>query len=268
MRRQLRQKRNLKKQKSRRSFRLLAIIIISTIFLIVVSLALFIWKVMTLTRFIYVEKTDNGGAVVTVVDSKYNQIDQVTIDEDIELNVSHGLGEYKLQSIWKLGEKEGYQGDLVAKTIVKNYGLPVYLWKNDNNSNLSLLQKVFLKLYKLKLLRLNLSEYKAESTKLPLYVSTGFSDNRITEKLTTVEIEDVSGNYKTTADISRVLNIMGAKITNYSRSESKDIDCLVNGKNIYATEEIAKVLDCLYDDKLETESGVKIKIGKYFNQRF
>lgn len=268
MRRQLRQKRKLNKRKFKSKFRILVVSIGVLILLICLLGTLYIWKVMTLPRFIYVEKTDNGGGSVVVADSKSGKINRVVINKDVVLNVSHSLGEYKLASIWVLGDKEGYRGDLVAKTLVKNYGLPVYLWKNENNSNLSLLQKSFLKLIKLRIIRLDQSDYKAESKELPLYVSTDFSDSRITEKLTTVEIEDVSGNYKTVADISNVLNIMGAKITNYSRSESEGIDCLINGKNIYATKEIANVLDCLYDTKLETESDVKIKIGKYFSQRF
>lgn len=268
MRRQIRQKRRLNSLKQKGKLRILVMSIFILMLIIILSGTFFIWKVMTLPRFIYVEKTENGGGSVVVADSKSGKINRILINKDVVLNVSHNLGEYKFASIWILGDKEGYGGDLVAKTLVKNYGLPVYLWKNENNSNLSLLQNSFLKLIKLRIIRLDQSEYKAETKELPLYVSTDFSDSRITEKLTTVEIEDVSGNYKTVADISNVLNIMGAKITNYSRSESQEIDCVINGKNSVATKEIANVLDCLYDTKLDTESAVKIKIGKYFSQRF
>ena len=82
-------------------------------------------------KFTYVEKTSDSGALITIVDSKSDKVVSYKINPDITIASARGLGEYRLESLWILGDKEGYGGRLVSESIASNYLIPVYLWKRN-----------------------------------------------------------------------------------------------------------------------------------------
>jgi hypothetical protein len=75
----------------------------------------------------------SGGDVnVVVLDPSVNEITTVVIPGDTEVEVAASYGTLRLKNVWQLGGNEKLYGDLLAKTITKNFLLPVYLWSDSS----------------------------------------------------------------------------------------------------------------------------------------
>ncbi len=71
------------------------------LFLILLGfLAFFIFRVLTLDKFIYVNKADDGSAEIISDSFRYK------IPADTELYSARGYGKYKISSLWQLSEKD------------------------------------------------------------------------------------------------------------------------------------------------------------------
>ncbi|WKZ25702.1 MAG: hypothetical protein QY322_00085 [bacterium] len=227
---------------------------------------IFIWiyfaiSIPRLQKFIFLNKTVDGGGEVVIVGSE--TVSKYLIDSQKLLVSSRGLGEYKLDSLWVLGEKEGYSGMLAVESVAKNYSIPIYLWKDGNKSNLSLSQAVKLKLVKFNNIKL-LGSF--ESFDLPKAILVEFVDDSIQERGVLVEVDDYTGSQRTIESVSAILGVMGTKISGYSKGNDDSFDCVVLGRDKLVVNKIASVFGCEQD--IENRDNVKIRLGGKFSERF
>lgn len=258
-------RRNIKNIKNKKSKKV-------TLFLIVFFvltfgfLAFIFFKVATLGKFIYVNNLNDASEIV-VVDPKKTKIIRILIPGDTQLKASRGLGVYKIESLWKLSKKEGFDAGLVAESIRKTFLLPVYLWKNGTKTNLRLSQKI-----KVFFLDNKLSNYDVSKIdlieKIPESISINFVETTLAEKIYKIEMEDLTGNIKSAEDVSKILGIMGATITSYSKGFDENLDCEVIGKDIELIAIVADTFGCkaMIDQSLSTD--LKIRLGERFAGRF
>src|SRR5687768_3881270 len=75
---------------------------------------------------------DEGGDVaVTVFDPVKESITKVVIPGVTQVNASKNLGNWKVKSIWELGENEGLKGPILTHSIVRSFKIPVYYWADS-----------------------------------------------------------------------------------------------------------------------------------------
>lgn len=241
------------------------VILISIIILILVFFLLFITiKINNLEKFSVVKKASDGGANVLIIDTKKENVINYKIDPDFVINSSYGYGEYKLSSLWILGDKEGLNGDLVAKSIASNFLIPVYLWKDDSKSNLSIYQKI-----KLKLVSKNIQSdaLKFKSFDLPNSILINFLDNNIQESGVRVYVNDMTGDPEVISKVSSITGTLGTKISGYSKGYDENLDCKLYGKEVEILEVFSNVFDCRFLNQTDSDE-IKIELGAKFAERF
>lgn len=250
------------RQKKQRNGKKIFLLILSLLFL----LALFLWiyfaiSIPRLEKFIFLNKTVDGGGEVIIVDS--DTVSKYFIDSQKLLVSSRGLGEYKLNSLWILGEKEGYSGKLAVESVAKNYSIPIYLWKDGNKSNLSLSQIVKIKLVKFADTK-PLQSF--DSFNLPSSFLVEFVDDDIQEQGVLVEVDDYTGSQKTLEGVSAILGVLGTKIAGYSKGSDDDLDCVVVGEDKKILNKVSLVFGC--KQIVESRDNIKIRLGGKFAERF
>lgn len=254
---------NLKKERSLKPKRIGNIVGL-TIFLVLSVLVFVFWKTVNLDKFTYVNKTKDGSAQVIVFDSKKDTVFRYLIPSDTELESARGYGYYKMSSLWTLSERDG-NGDFIAETISKNYSIPVYLWKNGRGGNLNLFQNI-----KSVLIEKNKSaeDIKISTLKLPNSVLIQFLNDDFTSKIPTIDIEDLTGNISSVDKVSKIIEIMGGKITSNSQGYDEELDCEVGGKDTKMVKEISNIFDCEIKNSMSVQTDLKIRLGAKFSERF
>lgn len=274
-----------KKNKETKIKRIKIFLYISLI-LLVSFFVYIIFKISSLEKFIFVNNV-NGSAEINVVDSTKLEIIKIIIPENTQITSSRGLGIYKISSLWKLGEKEGYKGKLMAESVRRNFLIPLYLWKDENKTNLNPWQNIkifFLErgFLNYQITKINLSEIKVLkkknfsdgtngfviSSKLPESILINFVENTVAESIFNIEIEDLTKNINSIEDISKILGVMGGKITSYSKGLGENIDCEVIAKDKELAKIISENFDCSYSINTKLSVDLKIRLGKTFVQRF
>lgn len=232
-------------------------------FSIFIFLAFVSFRVLTLDKFIYVNRIEGGDAEIVVIDSKSSVNTKFKIDKDIQFQSARGYGEYKLSSLWQLGDREGLGGKLVAESVVKNMYLPVYLWKNEKDSNLSFFQKI-----KAYFVGSNSSNYEANLSleNIPSSVYINFVDPDLNVENLKIEVQDLTGEYGTIDQISKIIEVSGSKITTNTKGYEENLDCEISGNLKNTVDLFSKVLGCkeLHSDK----AGIVIRLGAKFAERF
>lgn len=233
--------------------------------LLLLFLSILFWRVYSLEKFIYISKTDNGGGEIVSIDPTLNKVNRYLIPPETVLVSSRGYGEYKISSLWILGEKENLNGQLVSETVTKNYFLPVYFWKNEKSSNMS-----FAQLIKILFLSRNNHDNAVvfKSFDLPKSILVDFINDDIQEEKILIDIDDMTNNNSVIESVSLILGNMGTKVSTLTKGYDEDFDCEVSGKNVKIITVIAKVFGCEPKVIKGLSVDIKIKLGNKFAERF
>lgn len=243
---------NSKTQKIRVLFSLL-------LFILFGFLAFLFFRVLTLDKFIYVNRTEVGDAEIIGDGFKYK------ISADSKLDSARGYGNYKLESLWKLSEKDDKKGAVVAESVAKNYHVPVFLWKDGNTSNLNLFQRIKAFFIEKKN---NVEKANFESFDLSNSISINFVQNEIVEELPKIEVEDLTGTQNIIESVSRIVEISGSKISSNSKGYDSELDCEVLSNNLKTAEIYSNLFDCKKITDKTLGDVVKIRLGGKFATRF
>lgn len=220
-------------------------------------LAFLIFKILTLEKFIYVNKSEDGSAEIITDSFIYK------IPADTELESARGYGKYKLSSLWTLSQKDNI-GKLIPETIAKNFSLPVFLWKDGNRSNLNVYQKI-----KIIFSKVNRSdEIKINSTKLSNSILIQFINPELAEITPKIDVEDLTNNLGTLEKVSKIIEVLGGKITTNSKGYDANLDCEISGKEMELINIFSSVFDCEKREDKTLPSDLKIRLGVKFAERF
>lgn len=281
-----REKRNKKLIRKKTKQKRIAGIFYISLFLLIFLISFVSIKVGNSGKFIFVDNLHDDTEIV-VVDPQKLKIVKILIPGDTQIKVSKGFGTYKLKSLWELGEKEGFRGILVADSIKKSFLLPIYLWKDGIKTNLNLWQRirVFLieknisnyDLTNINLIDINVLKQKELTdgtngyiinSKVPESVSIHFADTYLSENISKIELEDLTSNISVSENVSKILGVMGTKITSYTKGFDENLDCEIIGMNNKLVKIISNTFDCkeVVEDNLLVD--IKIRLGKRFVDRF
>lgn len=251
----MRKSRTLPKKKSNKIFVLILLIIFFITFIF------FTIKIIFLPRFIYINNGKKGTEII-IVDKFTFDSTELIIDNELKLNSARNYGEYKLSNLWILGDKEGYSGQLVLESLIKNLMLPVVYWKDGSNSNLNIYQKIKIALLK--------SDPNPQIINIPVgdSVKSLFVDSLLVNELPKIKIEDYSGDYRLAEKISAVTEVLGFKTVDFYRGEKKDIDCEIYSKNKYYLNLVSEIFKCNQNIDNNQNFDLLIKVGGLFANRF
>lgn len=253
--------------------------------------------------------TQNNESVhVITFDPKLELITNIKIPGSTEVEVSRGLGTWKVGNVWKLAENEGLTRELVSGTITKNFKFPVFLWGDPTifgfaegslgsvlkamifkyETNLGFLDKIKIGLFALGVkqgsrINIDLADSAIlQKTKLKDgeegYAISGksseklwsiFSDNEVTQSNLKLVIRDSAGMPKVAEEVAKVIEVLGPKVTSITKEEKGGFDCFISGKVASFTKRVSRILNCSLSDEFSLGNfDLEIKIGEKFAERF
>lgn len=243
-------------------------------------------------KFSVVQSTDSGDALVVVYDFGAGEITTVKVPAETYLGAAYEYGEWRVGSLQKLGEQEGYGGELLRLSLVKSLHFPIDAWQKGGDvligsSSLNIREKMQLKWFEVKTSKQNWYEvdlvkmgYLKKSTvpdgeegyliarTLPLEVGTMFTIPLETGILRVGIYDHTDRSSSTIKNLSEVIHIIGGDWTVIEK-QSSDTDCTVRGNNEVVVQRISKVLVCKIEKtELEGNFDVEITVGKAFKERF
>lgn len=116
------------KNKSNKKFSLKIIILLIILIFLWSSYSLYSDRGINYEKISLIQPTSRGDISILVIDYKLKQFDEIVIPANTELEVSGNLGKRKVSTLWKLGEDEDREGELVANTISSNFLIPIDGW--------------------------------------------------------------------------------------------------------------------------------------------
>ena len=244
--------------------------------------------------------------LVSVFDPKMETIASVSIPQNVQIVAAGELGTWKLGSLWKLGHNEKQEGNLLAKTVTKNFGFPVYAWGDyqaagfterrfseilpaifgNYKTSLKTGDRIRLGLFVLgvgpaKRTSINLAEVNESLKKetfldgtegyvirgnVPGRIMALFSDEVIAAKNYKARFVLNAERIKSIDAVSRVVEVMGVKVASVVKDSPEDINCLVKGEDRKLVKSVALVLGCTGQEKKKVEGNFEIEIA--FGEQF
>lgn len=230
---------------------------------------------------------------VTLFNPKTKGVTTIVIPGATQVKVAGGLGSWKLSSVWQLGINEKRVGELLVKTVVKNFSFPVFAWRDQVSGATNLRPGDRLKLTAFRLTasrnnksEINLSDYEnflKEKTLLDGsrgYVVSGkppskllaiFTDEGLAEKkLKAGIVLGTNAENINQEEISRVIEVMGIKVAAVVKEETPgDFICLVKAKEKSLLQDLARIFSCQKDTSVQSDNfDLKLILGNKFVRNF
>lgn len=270
--------------------KILLIIIFVSVALIVFFLQTSLWDGKD--KFVLVVNKKDTVEVV-LFNPKPKSVTTIVIPGATQVKVAGGLGSWKLSSVWQLGINEKRVGELLVKTVVKNFSFPVFAWKDQASgaTNLRPGDRLKLTVFWLTASRnnkneINLSDYEIflkEKTLLDGsrgYVVSGkppskllaiFTDEVLAEKkLKAGIVLGTNAENINQEEISRVIEAMGIKVAAVAKEETPgDFVCLVRAKEKSLLRDLARIFSCQKDTSVQSDNfDLKLILGNEFVRNF
>ncbi len=245
--------------------KLVKLIILLGIILFVFVFTIIAYKVSTVEKFIYINKSKNLGAEIIIIDTKSDNYVKYTIPPETEFDSARGYGTYKLSSLWTLSETDTIKGKLVAETISKNLFLPVYLWKDENESNLTITQKlksIFIE----KKIANDTTDLNIKNISNSVFID--FIDASLENNDIKITVNDLTGSVDTIQTLSKLIEVSGSKITSNSKGYDENLDCKIEGSDTSVVVYFSKILDCEKNIISTPNNELVITLGAKFTSRF
>jgi len=261
------------------------------------------------TLFTVAVSQKSGEVDLLIVDPRTASLTILTIPANTQVAVAHQLGSWKIESVYALGEQEGLGGQLLADTVMKSFKFPIDAWAGSGGerlydqhplhalqvilfppaTNLNFkdrfrLAKFALKVQKGSLIKINLAEsgyleptrlttgedgYLIKKT-IPVTLARLFSAPEFSQATLRLSIKNSSGSSQVAADLARILETMGIKVTSIQDKDPLPADCLLIGQKTPATQKISQIFRCPLEtpDQSVSESDIILTLGSSFAQRF
>ncbi len=288
------------------NFKLLSILFIFLIFFLLItsikkSNSLFKDKVSLAVR------NEDGGVNVLIFDYRSEEIVNIYIPGSTQVEVARDLGIWRLKNVWKLGQQEKVKGELLAKTVTKQFMFPVFFWSDSKalgflssnlfnvissvfsnyETNLNFFQKLNLALFSLKVenskhIDINLAKthFLKEDILLdgeegyrvygspPDKILAFFTDPSFLENGLRIMLVDLSGRVGVSENVGKILEVLGGKITSLVKEDSQNLNCSVSGKDKIVLEKVKLLFSCSEEkDNLPENFDLKIIIGSKFIEK-
>lgn len=243
---------------------------------------------------------------VIVFDPLQKEVIQIQIPRNTQVDVSRQLGVWRLGSVWKLGENEGYRGDLLTDTITKNFNFPVFLWIESSkkgitgqsiveiirfyllnkNSNIPFLDKLAITFFSIGVkntARVNVDLSKTSyleqeqlkggedgyiiKEKIPEKIASYFSEPLFQENATKVVIRDATGSWGVSRSFAKTMEVLGANVVAVIDEPEAGSNCIVNANDKYI-KYFSKLFKCEPGNKRDNGMEIEVFIGREFAKTY
>lgn len=242
-------------------------------------------------KLVLVTNGRDQNITVSVIDPRVPTRTDIEIPKNVLVSVAGELGNWKLGSVWQLGVNEKKEGDLLVRTLVKNFGFPVVAWRDETSgeTNLNWGDRIRLWLFRFKIDKnsqniIDLTKTSfLKKTKLvdgedgwrisgeaPSSVTAVFPQAEVLRAGYRAKIINYSGNVTLGENAGRVVETLGIKIASIQKEEPEDFGCAVWGVDEKLIEKLKLLFGC-EDKPTETGEGdyeVKLELGRDFARRF
>lgn len=290
-------RRRVKKPKKHFYFARNRLVYFSVLILLALGLIFFLKRPANLwdgkTRLTLAVQLRNGDVLLANFDPLSQSITRAIIPGETEVEAARQLGTWRLKSVWKLGEQEGDDGEILAKTIVKTFHFPVEAWSTAGGAgfsspntweilkalfagyktNLSFWDKVNLVFFSLAVKardRLDFSLTDAgylyqtklvdgvgfqKRAKVPASVSNIFADSVISQENLRISIINASGDSSLAGNIVETIEVMGGRVVSVRNLKKEGGDCVLAGDDSLTKREIEIIFSCWEGDEERSISG-------------
>lgn len=252
-------------------------------------------------------RSEDEGANVAIFDQDLGEIVSIYIPPTTQVEVAQDLGVWRLESVWKIGIREGLGGGLLAKTITKQFKFPVYFWADSPaqglikaspikllravffkyGTNLSFIQRLGLAVFSLnvknfKRVEIDLAQTSylsrtrlvdgqegyVVSERPPQNIMVLFADPRLSEKVINIMIIDKTGKSGVAEEVGKILEVLGGKVASFSKEKEEDFNCYVKGDR-YIVTSIAPLFSCkVVQGQTSGIFDFEISLGSEFAKNF
>ncbi len=228
-------------------------------------------------RFRIILGDENGSVTYLLMDQKRNEMDVYPLDPNLQIEAAHGLGSWKVKSLWKLGIQENRGGGaMLSESLIRGYGLPVEAYLNysgpveafnlarhllfTRDSDLLFRDRLTLTWYAL---HAHLTDEDALSTASILLSAEEL--NKVTDGIVTIAKTDSVKDSQVKA-VSVLVANLGGKVLDFSTLEDNPSQyCSVSGNSVFA-QKLSQILSCSFS-KVETDT-THINLGEAFTKTF
>lgn len=264
-------------KKRRYAFIVLAVLVAFVVCILIVK------RVATKQHLYPVVIAGNEEVYVISFDLAGGQITTLSIPGTAVVDVYYQLGKYRVDKLWELGYREGYEGELLMRSIIKTLKIPVLYWADSQGLELAsrnplMLLKTVISLNKTNLTKLELARLAVFSIGVGgadrKFVDLGDSQYFSREELIGGETGYVVSQLKQTggliyhfADessenpeimlvagsvgnksvmgvISEVYATLGVRVTNLSYEDNDIVGCVIKGRNRQRLDFLALLFEC------------------------
>jgi len=247
-----------------------------------------------------------NDVLIVILDPEVQEVTRISIPATTLVSVSRNLGDWKIGSVWELGENEKLGGRLLAETVTKNFYAPVSSWVNSDGfdffqgklgvlkfifsgleSNLTFVDRVrmstfFLgvKDYKKTDIDLAKTQFLLEQ-KLPDgsngYVVTSnmpqkllilFSDPELSNNTAKVSITNLSDSPKVASKMGAIIETFGAKVVMVQDKDEENVGCIISSKDRALVQSLLNMFGCEYEKGEGGGIDVDFRFGKKFVEWF
>lgn len=255
----------------------------------------------------FVFRNENGDVGVTVLDPSIPDMTTMYIPADTQVEVAASYGVLRIKNVWQLGLNEKKGGNLLAKTVAKNFLFPLYLWTDTDGSQISkgsfsgLVKFVFLPqktnisfgdrasmaMFVMKLKNIEKTEIDLAKSQFIRkdtlsdgekgYTLSGpvserltvfFSDNEFAEQGLRVAIVDGTFVYGAAQKVGELIEVMGGKVVSLEKNQQVDeLVCSVSGNEETIVQKVSKIFGCTISSS-KNNLDLEINLGKEFTKNF
>ncbi len=210
----------------------------------------------------------------------------INLKSETPFTLTRNLGEWKLGSVWEIGENEKLGGKLLSDTLTKTFHLPVLGWADSNAQS-------FLTKNPLAIIKAIFSQYKTnlslkDKLKLGLFALSSrapqkndsatdkqtlliFTDPLIAKEGSNMILINESGQSGVVYGISPIIETLGGKIASIVVGKESDIDCEIFAKDKEVAQKLNKIFACEIksnSDPSLDNAKVVMRVGKAFAKRY
>lgn len=249
----------------------------------------------------------NGDVEIATFNPNDDSISTITIPAETQVRVARQLGTWRIKSVWKLGQKEKMEGQLLAETVTREFGVPVYAWADTEfggfakpdpisvvkatisfyKTNIGLGDRLRLALFSVGIKNFKRSDVNLKDTRFltkKVLVDGGegyvlkdtlsgsllaeFYDARLAKGNTKIKIIDDTGNSGIAEDVGRIAEVVGLKVASIQKEQESNVDCQISGNNDYAVKKMAILFACDKKNLGSENFDVVMRLGTKFTKRY
>lgn len=250
--------------------------------------------------------TQDQGVTLATFDPVNTTITTIAIPPETRLTASRSLGEWRLKSIWRLGEDEQLGGILLSESITKTFHFPTESYAQTQAEGF--VQRNFIKRFRALFgnyetnlrfsdkLKLFLFTFKVKNTgrvtfdltdsgflkptrlvdgssgytiqgATPAGVLAVFADQAISRENLNVTIVNATGSRFLVNEVGEIVEILGAKVVSITEEKEDKNDCIIYSAPSVTADKLSAVFSC----KIKSPRGDKdleLYLGSSFAERF